>query len=301
MAKGYLQDIAFVDFYDRPIVTAYSDECGYIVPMKLIIEDHLGLDWESMRKKINRTTTVRSDGGEVDVRLFNPVIISGYDINEGLSETLTSSYPEDDLPEFSSNAEYLCLPIDELNLFLAQISLNHVNIDVRENLYLYQKECGAALHDYWFRGLSVNNRTDPSRISSARHDWCPREQSSKSLAKAAARYSAYVERNFDSRVNPEEIEMFAKSAIANVMDIESEAWDDQEGAVVFLLSFMERAAFDILYFSIEGNVAPEDLQDVLERNIMNAWENMGSLIISVQAPFNPFPGVGRGASRELVG
>ena len=101
-------------------------------------------------------------------------------------------------------------------------------------------------------------------------------------------------------MNPEEIEQFAKNAIATALDLEADVWDDQEGAVVFLLAFMERAAFDILYFSIENNVAPEDLPDILERNIQNAWENMGSLVTSVQAPYSPFPGIGRGSPRELV-
>lgn len=300
MAKGYLQDIAVVDFYNRPIVTAYSDEIGYVVPMKYIIEDHLGLDWEAMRKKMTKSTTVRSDGGEIEVNLFNPVVLSGYDLSNGLGVAVEKEYLDEDLPEFKPNADYLCLPVEEINLFLCQISLNHVNIEVRETLYRYQKECGSALHDYWFRGMSVNNRTDPSRISSDRHTWCPRELATKSLLKGATRYAAYAERNFESRMNPEEIEQFAKNAIAAVLDLEADIWDDQEGAVVFLLAFMERAAFDILYFSIENNVAPEDLPDILERNIQNAWENMGSLVISVQAPYSPFPGIGRGSPRELV-
>lgn len=300
MAKGYLQDIAIVDFYNKPIVTAYSDNVGYVVPMKYIVEEHLGLDWEAQRKKLNSGTVVKDGADEIEVRLFNPILVSGYDLRNGVAASVRDDYSEDDIPAFDPSQEYVCLPVEELNLFLAQIQLSRVNIEVRENLYTYQKECGMALHDYWFRGMSVNSRKDPSRISSARHDWCPRELTTKSLTKGATRYAAYAERNFDVRINPEEIEMHAKNAIATVLDIESDVWADQEGAVVFLLAFMERAAFDILYFSIENNVPPEDLPDILERNIMNAWENMGSLVISVQAPYNPFPGVGRGASRELV-
>ena len=301
MAKGYLQDIDFVDFYGRPIITAYADEVGYVVPMKHIIEDHLGLDWTAARKKMNRTTDISatSDQTQPDtVQLFNPILVSGYDLHHGIS--LGDNFEEHDVPKFDPSQEYLCLPVEEINMFLCQLNINQVNVEIRETLYHYQKECGMALHDYWFRGMSVNTRKDPSRISSDRHDWCPREMSTKSLLKGATRYASYAERNFDSRMNPEEIEMFAKNAIATILDLEADVWDSQEGSVVFLLAFMERAAFDILYFAIEKNVPPEDLPDILERNIENAWSNMGSLVVAVQAPYNPFPGIGRGASRELV-
>lgn len=303
MSKGYLQDIEIVDFYNRPIVTAYSDELGFIVPMKHIIEDHLGLDWKKMKAKMNATIEIpcsEDPSALQEVRLFNPVVISGYDISESVQVQVEHNYPDDDIPTFRPQSEYTCLPVEELNLFLAQISIRHVNLDVRETLYVYQKECGAALHDYWFRGMATNSRTNPSRISSARHEWCPRELSTKALQKGAARYASYAQRNFDSKVEPLGIEVFAKDAISVLLDLEADTWDAQEGTMVFLLAFMERAAFDILYFSIECNVAPEDLPEVLERNLLNAWENMGSLIISVQAPYNPFPGLGRGAPRELV-
>lgn len=298
MAKGYLQDVEIVDFYNRPIVTAFSDEIGYVVPMKHIIEEHLGLDWKKMKKKMRNTVEVPGIDGLREVNLFNPVIVSGYDLSRGLGTS--SDFGAEEIPVFSPNADYLCLPVAEINLFLAQISINHVHLEVRENLYQYQKECGSALHDYWFRGLSVNGRKDPSRISSERHEWCPRELTTKSLLKSATRYSAFAERVFDSRMDPADIHSFANNAIASVLNLEEDTWSDQTDTVAFLIAFMERAAFDILYFSIEGNVPPENLQDVIERNLNNAWENMGSLIISVQSPYNPFPGIGRGASRELV-
>lgn len=284
--RKYLQDISIVDFYNKPIITAYSDEVGYVVPMKYIIEEHIGLDWDKQRERMNSSP------------LYNPIVIPGHEF-EAVPD-LIHDYDLEDIPEFSPGASYVCLPVEELNLFLCQINTLKAREDVREVLYTYQKECGAALHDYWFRGFSVNTRTNPSRISSARHDWCPREQSSKSLTKAASRYSSFAERQFDSRLNPEEIEMYAKTVIAQILDQDSETWDAQEGALVFNLAFLERAAFDILYFAIEANVPPEDLQESLERNLNNAWEAMGTLVLSVQSPFTPFPGVGRGSPRELV-
>ena len=299
MAKGYLQDVSWVDFYGKPIITVYSDELGYVVPMKHIIEDHIGLDWTAMRKKINRTSQVYSDVPDevVEVQLFNPVKVSGYDLSEALDSL--NDFPDEDVPEFLHNQEYLCLPVDEINLFLAQININNVSMDVRETLYQYQKECGAALHDYWFRGFSVNSRTNPSRLSSDKHSWCPREMSSKSLLKGADRYAAYAKRQHDSRLNPEEIYMFCTTAISQLLDIENGTWDSHEGALVFNMAFLERAAFDILYACIESNVAPEDLPDILERNLNNAWEHMGTLVISIQSPYTPFEGVGRGMKREL--
>lgn len=304
MSRGYLQDVSWVDFYGRPIVTAYADDIGYVVPMKHIVEDHLGLDWKEQKRKMKASTEI--PGGclstpqdVVEVNLYNPVIVSGYDLADGMI-AMEHEYPDDDIPQFRPQQDYTCLPVSEINLFLAQININRVKPEVRENLYQYQKECGAALHDYWFRGFSVNSRKDPSRISSDRHDHCPRELSSKSLLKGCTRYAAYAQRQHDSRVNPEEIEMHCKTVISQLLDLDSDTWDNQEGALVYNLGFMERAAFDILYFSIEGNVPPEDLPEVLERNLQNAWGNMGTLVISLQSPYTPFPGVGRGSARELV-
>lgn len=304
MANGYLQDVSWVDFYGRPIVTAYNDDIGFIVPMKHIIEDHLGLDWKKMKAKMNRSTEIPGGPDQdpqdiIEVNLFNPVIVSGYDLADGIS-AMEFDYPDEDIPTFRPQQEYTCLPVSEVNLFLCQISINHVNLEVRETLYNYQKECGRALHDYWFRGFSVNSRENPSRISSSRHDHCPREMATKSLQKGCARYAAYAQRQHESRVNPEEIEMHCKTVISQILDLDADTWDSQEGALVYTLGFMERAAFDILYFSIEGNVTPEDLPEVLERNLMNAWANMGTLVIALQSPYTPFPGVGRGSARELV-
>ena len=107
MAKGYLQDIDFVDFYGRPIITAYADEVGYVVPMKHIIEDHLGLDWTAARKKMNRTTDISatSDQTQPDtVQLFNPILVSGYDLHHGIS--LGDNFEEHDVPKFDPSQEY---------------------------------------------------------------------------------------------------------------------------------------------------------------------------------------------------
>lgn len=58
MSKGYLQDVTWVDFYGKPIVTAYADDIGYVVPMKHIVEEHLGLDWKEQKKKMKGSTEI---------------------------------------------------------------------------------------------------------------------------------------------------------------------------------------------------------------------------------------------------
>lgn len=288
MAKGYLQDVDFVDFYEKPIITAYSDELGYIVPMKHIIEDHLGLDWESQRKRMK------------DSPLYHPEVVSGYDINEGLGSMLDMTYPVEDIPVFNSSSDYVCLPINELNLFLCQINLERVKESSRELVYQYQLECSQVLHSYWFRGAAINNRKDPSRISSSRHETCPRQQSHEALTKACKRYSLFVERTFDTRINPEEILNYAETEISQILDLDGEYANESESIVVYLMSFMERAAFDILFMLIEKAVPPDNLADDLRRNIENAWSGMGSMVLGVQSPYAVFPGVGNGSKRELV-
>lgn len=288
MANGYLQDVGFIDFYEKPIVTAYSDEVGYIVPMKHIIEDHLGLNWEKQRERMNSS------------RLYNPVVVRGYDINAGLGTSLDLTYPIEDIPIFASNASYVCLPINELNLFLCQINLANVKAERQETVYQYQLECSQVLHNYWLRGAAINDRKDPSRISSDRHDFCPRQHSHEALTKACKRYSIFVERTFDTRIDPEQILHYCDQEIASILDLDSDTLGESESIVVYLISFMERAAFDILFMLIEKAVPPDNLSDDLRRNIMNAWEGMGTSILAVQSPYAVFPGVGNGIKRELI-
>ena len=300
MANGYLQDVSWVEFYGRPIVTAYSEDLGYVVPMKHIVEDHLGLQWEKQREKLNRSVEILDDeGGSMDASLFHPVVVDGMDLSDGIT-AMDHEYPEEDIPVFLPNQRYTCLPMSELNIFLAQISIRHVKLEVRRNLYLYQSECATALHEYWFRGMSVNKRKDPSRISSDRHDWCPREMSHRSLKKGCERFAAYALRQHGVEIEAESIMHFCNNAISDVLDLESGAWDRGGSTLAFILAFMERAAFDILYMSMEKSIEPSAMPEILERNINNAWEHVGTLVISVQPSYNAFAGVGRGAERELI-
>lgn len=309
MARKYLQNVGVVDFYGRGILTGKDEDGKIYVPLKQIIEGHLGMDWGNFKQKMKRHID-----GAGDRSLYSPKVVryTRDSFEDFFMEQ--SEVGEDIIPHLEDAREYLehlfvnrdsvemvSLYVEELNLLLAQINALSIPDQERREIVLdYQKECGKALHDYWFHGFAVNGRENPSRMSAKRHEWCPREMATRSLEKACSRYSAFAQKHFESRVNPEEIRMHVINSIVDILDLEHERWDEQDGTLAFLLAFMERAAFDILYFSIEGNIPPEDLPDALSRNLENAWEHVGNLVISVQSPYTPFPGVGRGASRELV-
>ncbi len=292
MAKRYLKSTVIIDFYGAPIITGYADDIGTVVPMKHIVEDHLGLDWKNQKDRLN------------DNDLYNPINIPGYSFNA--YEIDMAGFSEEDLPDFSRNSEYMCLPKDEINLFLCQINHRKVKPECRENLIKYQKECGQALNDYWGRGFSYNSRTDPSRISSDRHDWCPRQKATASLARACVKYSAFTERHFEERIDPQAVQDFCNNSLSDLLGMEDDdsvfmedgIWKGTDGALTFLVAFMERACFDILHMAMDKSIPPEDMQEFLETKIMEAWDSVGQQVIAVESPFTSFAGIGRGADRN---
>ncbi|TNH06644.1 phage antirepressor N-terminal domain-containing protein [Testudinibacter sp. TR-2022] len=54
--------------------------------------------------------------------------------------------------------EMLCMPIKKLNGWLFSINPDKVRSDLREKVIQYQEECFQALHDYWTKGIAINER-----------------------------------------------------------------------------------------------------------------------------------------------
>ena len=297
MARGYFQDVSWFSFYNRPIVSAYNEDHGYVVPMKHIVEEHLGLNWEKQRQRISQTIDIVGDEGELlTVSLFHPVLVDGYDLVEGLNN-IDHEFPEEDIPVFSSKAQYVCLPLSEINIFLAQINLYKVREEARANLYRYQSECALALHEYWFRGFSINGRKDPSHIDGKRDSWNPRSNSTSILERTCTKYSNYALRMFDMSLDPSAIKSYVSSAIDELLCIDEEVLDSECTTVSFLIAFMEKAANDVIHRAIEINLSPEQLPDTLTACLGEAWGAMNGMILAVESPYDAF-GVGRGLPRS---
>lgn len=306
MKRKYLQDVSIVDFYGQPIFTGWDEESGqFVVPMKHLIEDHMGLEWERQRQKLH------------DSELYNPVIASGKSfLHDGVLEAFglwaVEADAETDAPMceggwdprelFNPEADYICLPVAELNLFICQINSSRVKYEnVRQNIVKYQKECGQALHDYWMYGAAVNHRENPSLVDSNKkpEDRSPRHWTAQRLIKATERYAKWCSSG-GVTVQPEDIQNYVKMAIYQLIDVDDETWEDPRGYVEYIIAFMERAASDILFMCMEKGVGPEELSEVAERNLLHCWENLQGSILAIQSPYSAFPGAGIGADRELV-
>lgn len=300
--RKYLQSVTVVDFYGAPIYTGFDEESNkFVVPLKHIVEDHLGLDWETQREKAKSSD------------LYNPIVVTGKSfltdefLNDCalLASELSAARDMEINPQdvFLPNQGYVCLPLDELNLFLCQINPNRIaHENTRENLLRYQKECMIVLHDYWLYGAAANRREIPSMVDSQARpeDRSPRYYSTGRLERAANRYAGHTNDQGDTEVSGEHVMNFVKTAIFQIIDVDDETWDDPRGYIEYILAFMERAASDILFMCIDRHIDPMELTEVVEKNLIHCWENMGNSILSVQSPYAAFPGAGIGATKELV-
>lgn len=296
--KGYVQDVGYIDFYGNPIVTTYSEDHGYLVPMKHVVEDHLGLNWERQREKLNSVLDIiDAEGESCEIYLYNPVNISGDDISAGVN--LEHEFEEHVIPIFKSNASYTCLPLSEFNHFLNSINVRKVKPEMREMLLTYQQECMTALHDYWMHGFAINDHKVSSQINSGRSDFDPRESTTVALQRSSERYSKFALRNFEVEVSPDDITGFAKASIFELLRIDDEVWDNLGGALNYMVAYMETTAYNIIHFSIDKGISPDDLPEILITNIENRLAGMQQKILKLESPYSAFPGVGRGAKREL--
>lgn len=119
--------IQIVNFHDQSLITLQKDNVAYVA-MKSVC-DNIGLDWEAQRQRISRDEVLNSTAC-----MIKAVATDG------------------------KMRELLCLPIHYLNGWLFGVDVNRVKENNREKLITYKKECYQALHDYWHKGVAVNER-----------------------------------------------------------------------------------------------------------------------------------------------
>ena len=107
------------NFHGADLTLIQQDGKRYVACQPLVLA--IGLDWDgqyqliSSDKVLNSTVCVVQTGGE-----------NGQNYNQ------------------------LCVPVDQLNGWLSKISTSGINDpDVEARLVLYQRECFAALHNYF--------------------------------------------------------------------------------------------------------------------------------------------------------
>lgn len=111
-----------VKFYDDTLITLEKDGEHYVAVRPIV--ENMGLDWARQSTKLKNPKfncchmpTVAQDG---KIR------------------------------------EVLCMPIKKLNGWLFSINPEKVRADIRHIVEQYQEECFTVLHDYWHKGVAVN-------------------------------------------------------------------------------------------------------------------------------------------------
>lgn len=128
--------IQIVNFHDQSLITLQKDNVAYVA-MKSVCEN-IGLDWEAQRQRISRDEVLNSVACMIKATASD-----------------------------RKTYQMLCLPIHYLNGWLFGVDVNRVKENNREKLITYKKECYQALHDYWHKGVAVNERamTAPACIT----------------------------------------------------------------------------------------------------------------------------------------
>lgn len=118
------QNVATVKFYDDTLITLEKDGEHYVAVRPIV--ENMGLDWKSQSEKLNR----------------NPKF--------GCVHMNT--------PTNGGTQKMLCIPVRKLNGWLFSINPEKVRADIRHIVEQYQEECFTVLHDYWHKGVAVNER-----------------------------------------------------------------------------------------------------------------------------------------------
>lgn len=122
-----MNELTTIKFHGADLATTNKD--GKILVAMKPIAEHLGLDWSGQLKRIKRIPTLKR---AMDIM----------------------SIPTTD----GGNQEIITLPIEFLNGWLMGVSINHVKPEIKDRLMEYQDECYQALHDYFFKGVAINDR-----------------------------------------------------------------------------------------------------------------------------------------------
>lgn len=118
-------EIQTVKFYDDTLITLEKDGEHYVAVRPIV--ENMGLDWKVQHRKL------------VD----NPKFNCGH---------MTT------VAQDGKIREVLCMPIRKLNGWLFSINPEKVRSDIRHIVEQYQEECFTVLHDYWHKGVAVNER-----------------------------------------------------------------------------------------------------------------------------------------------
>jgi len=112
--------LATVDFHGYPLITVNRDGEIYVA-LKPMIE-HIGLDWEGQRQRIQRD-----------------------EVLSGCACVIKVQMPGDD-----QRRDVLFLPLQYLNGWLFGIDTNRIlNDEVRRRIVEYKRECYEVLYRYW--------------------------------------------------------------------------------------------------------------------------------------------------------
>jgi len=122
-----MNELTTVDFHGDKL-PVFKKDGKNLVAMKPIAE-HLGLDWNGQFQRIKRNPTLKR----------SMCIIHIPTTDGGNQETTT-------------------LPLEFLNGWLMGVSVNQVKPEIKDRLMEYQDECYQALHDYFFKGVAINDR-----------------------------------------------------------------------------------------------------------------------------------------------
>lgn len=109
-------------------VTAVIHDGSAFVALRPICEN-LGLDWSSQIKSIRRDSV----------------------LSQGVVMMTT--------PSAGGSQESMCIPLEYLNGWLFGIDDSRVKPELKERLIKYKKECYRTLHQYFYRGFSLNIET----------------------------------------------------------------------------------------------------------------------------------------------
>jgi len=122
-----MNELTTIKFHGADLVTVNKD--GKILVAMKPIAEHLGLDWNGQLQRIKRNPTLK--------RSMCIIHIDTTDCGD---------------------REATALPLEFLNGWLMGVSVNQVKPEIKDRLMEYQDECYQALHDYFFKGVAINDR-----------------------------------------------------------------------------------------------------------------------------------------------
>lgn len=135
-----------VDFYGDEITAVLTRTGDVYIPIRPICE-HLGINWDAQRRRIQR----------------DPVL---NDVVEGVVVMTTPSSDG----RGGGSQEMTCLPLKYLSGWLFGISANRVKLHLRESIIRYQRECYDVLHEAFQSGYLTTDPTFDELLAQADRD-----------------------------------------------------------------------------------------------------------------------------------